>query len=120
MNELTVDGIIEIHTNVLSAGEDDRILSETNLHQLVFLIAREDDPVLRASLGAFYPVAYPPFREGNVRTACRMTRGILEADGYRLEGEERDLFALLQGVKDLNADIEDVRNWIEGNISKYG
>jgi|GEM_PF-3863844 len=91
-----------------------------NLHQLVFLITREEDPVCRAPLAAFYPVAYPPFREGNVRTACRITRGILEADGYRLAGEERDLFALLQGVKDFNADIEDIRNRIEENISKCG
>jgi prophage maintenance system killer protein len=121
MGELTVDHIIGLHRQILAGKDDDaRVLSEANLHQLVFLVNAEKDPVQAASRAIFQIVAYPSFNDGNKRTASRIANEILEQAGYGLAGSDEELFALMQKLKDFAAEPEDITQWIQRNARKTG
>jgi len=119
MGKLTADHIINIHRLILAGKDDDaRILSEANLHQLVFLANGEPDPVQAASRAIFQIAAYPSFNDGNKRTAWMIAEEILGRAGYRITGDEQDLFALMQKLKEFTAEPEDIAQWILQNAEK--
>ena len=119
MDGLTVDHIIGLHRQILAGKDDDaRVLSEANLHQLVFLVNAEQDPIEAASRAIFQIVAYPSFNDGNKRTACRVAQEILSQAGWRLAGNDEELFALMQELKDFAAEPEDITAWIQTNTKK--
>ncbi|MDO9034816.1 MAG: Fic family protein, partial [Methanoregula sp.] len=79
IDELTVELVIAFHKQVMKTdGGDDRLLSEANLHQMVFSANRIDDIYQRAALAFFSLVAYPAFRDGNSRTARLVAEMILK------------------------------------------
>ena len=113
MNDLTVEQVIAFHGQVMKTdGGDDRLLSEANLHQMVFLANRIDDIYQRAALVFFSLVAYPAFREGNSRTARLMVERILFYNGYTLEDGEDGMTALVQGIALFTVEQADVEEWL--------
>ena len=109
MQDLTLERVASIHRKVLADTQADlRIVSEGNLHQLVFRANLTDDPFSRAATVFWSLCAYPAFREGNRRTAHRIAEGILVSGGYRAELPCGEIRALAQGIEAFTTEIEDV------------
>ena len=65
-----------------------RIISEANLHQMVFRANLIPECVPRAAFIFYSLCAFPAFREGNFRTALAVTERVLETGGYRITGDK--------------------------------
>jgi prophage maintenance system killer protein len=111
---LTVEGIIAVHAGVIaeSDGADARILSEANLHQLVFCANTMTDVYSRAAYVFFSLCAYPPFREGNEQTARRVTEHLLRKSGVHVALDERWIAPLVAGIAAITVEPEDIERVI--------
>lgn len=119
IDELTVELVIAFHKQVMKTdGGDDRLLSEANLHQMVFSANRIDDIYQRAALAFFSLVAYPAFRDGNSRTAQRVAEMILKHNGYTYIDSDADMTALIQGILSFTVEREDVEEWLRSHYKK--
>jgi len=119
MQEITLETITGLHDRILvKEGEDLRIISEGNLHQLVFQANLAEDPVLRAATAFWLLCAYPAFREGNRRTAFRLTEEILASGGYRAELPCEEMRALAKGIDAFTVEIDDVARVLQGHSKK--
>jgi prophage maintenance system killer protein len=109
MQDITLETIVAAHDEVMAAGGGDRrVLSEGNLHQLVFRANLAEDPWERATIVFYSLCAFPPFREGNRRTAARLAETILAAGGFNGRLPCEDLRSLAQGIDAFTVEIEDV------------
>jgi hypothetical protein len=78
MEDLTVEQVETIRTRIIVEEKGDcRILSEANLHQLVFRANLIPECVPRAAFIFYSLCAYPAFREGNSGTALAVTEQVL-------------------------------------------
>jgi prophage maintenance system killer protein len=119
MADLTVDDIIIIHSRLIAGkGGDARVLSEAGLHQLVFHVNLSADIFHKAAFVLFSFSAYPPFREGNVQTACCLIDKILAAEEYRIDVGEMELADLVTGVESFSLEIEDLEEWMHRHAQK--
>lgn len=120
MQDITVEQIVALHAAIIARdGGDDRIISEPNLHQLVFRANLTADPISRAALALFSLVAYPAFREGNQRAALELAARILDEEGYRIPKEEATEFArLADGIVSFTVEPEDVGAWLTAHTRK--
>lgn len=115
---LTVDQIIGCHREVIaSIGGDGRIISEANLHELVFRANLEEDAIRRAAHVLYSLTAYPAFRERNEETGLALADEILRSRGYSLDkGGIEGLSRLAGGVKDFSADLPDIEAWLFSHV----
>jgi prophage maintenance system killer protein len=116
MDDLTVEQIVAIHAGIMTRdGGDARVLSEGNLHQLVFRANLLPDPITRAASALYSLCAYPAFRDGNKRTAQALSERILAEGGFSLPGDDPRCFALMQGVIDFTVEIEEIEQYLRNN-----
>jgi death-on-curing family protein len=119
MDDLTFDQITEVHRNIVEkSGSDLRLLSEPNLHQLVFRVNCIADIFRRAALATFLIAAFPPFRDGNKRTARGIAGFILSQDGYILSDDGEDFLVLMEGVASFTIEEEDIEQWLRSHAQK--
>jgi prophage maintenance system killer protein len=119
MADLTVDAIIAIHSRLIAQENGDaRLLSEANLHQLVFQVNISGDIFYKAAFVLFSFCAYPPFREGNVQTAFCIINKILDDEDYQVEQDTTEIAALVLGVESFTLEIEDLEDWMHRNVHK--
>ena len=120
MKVLTVDRIIGCHRDhIARCGGDGRIISEANLHELVFRANLVKDPIIRASLVLYSLVAYPAFREGNEAAGLALAEAILEEEGYSLDPAGLSgLSRLADGVREFSADLPDIEAWLSNQVRK--
>ena len=119
MYVLTVEQVITFHKQVMETdGGDDRLLSEANLHQIVFSVNRIESVFKRAAQAFFSLCAYPAFRDGNNRTARLVAEMILFKNGYKLEDNDADMTALVQGILSFTVEQEDVEEWLRSHYKK--
>ena len=119
MYVLTVEQVIAFHKQVMETdGGDDRLLSEANLHQIVFSVNRIESVFKRAAQAFFSLCAYPAFRDGNNRTARLVAEMILFKNGYKLEDNDADMTALVQGILSFTVEQEDVEEWLRSHYKK--
>ena len=119
MDMLTVEQVINFHTKVMETdGGDSRVLSEANLHQMVFLANRIEDVLKRAAFVFFSLVAYPAFRDGNGRTARLIAEMILTGNGYAIEGGNDEMTGLVQGIELFTVEQEDIEEWLRSHAKK--
>jgi prophage maintenance system killer protein len=119
MDDLTVDNIITIHSGLIEQqGGDSRILSEANLHQMVFQVNLSADVFHKAAFVFFSFCAYPAFCEKNVETAQRIIGKILDTEGYWIDPENKELPDLVHGVESFSLEIEDLEDWLHRNAKK--
>ena len=119
MNDLTVDQITSFHAQAIkSDGGDDRLFSETGLHQMVFSANRIEGIFPRAAFAFFSLVAYPVYCEGNNRTAQLVAEMILNQNGYTLEDGDADMTPLVQGIALFTLEQEDIEEWIHSHYKK--
>jgi prophage maintenance system killer protein len=109
MQGITLETITAMHDRVLAAdGGDRRIVSEGNLHQIVFQANLAVHQVPRAARVFWSLCAYPPFREGNRRTAHRLAEGILSHEGSPVVLPCEEIHALIRGIDAFTIEIDDV------------
>lgn len=109
LDNITLDEIIGLHATLLANdGEDLRIISEGNLHQLVFRINAQEDLVDKAATAFWSLCAYPAFREGNRRTACHLAEIILGGGSMRKKLPCEEMRVLAKGIDSFTIEIEDV------------
>jgi prophage maintenance system killer protein len=119
MDDLAVDDIITIHSrHIAREGGDARVLSEANLHQLVFQVNLSMDVFHKAALVLFSFCAYPTFREGNMQTALCIIKKIFSEERYRVIFEEAEHSGLVKGVESFSLEIEDVEDWLHRHAEK--
>jgi prophage maintenance system killer protein len=119
MEDLTVEQVIAIHTRIIGRdGGDSRIISEANLHQMVFRANLIPECVPRAAFTFYSLCAYPAFREGNSGTALTVTEQVLASGGYRITGETTGIMALADGILAFTAEPEEVEDWFCNNSEK--
>jgi prophage maintenance system killer protein len=119
MDELTVEQILTLHTRIMAGdGGDARLLSEPNLHQLVFRANLVPDVFRRAALVLFTLCAYPAFRDGNRRTAHALASRILEQEQYLLAPDDPRVAGLLAGVAAYTVELEEIEQWLRTNVKK--
>jgi prophage maintenance system killer protein len=119
MDELTVEQILTLHTRIMAGeGGDARLLSEPNLHQLVFRANLVPDVFRRAAIVLFSLCAYPAFRDGNKRTAHALAGHILAQEQYLLAPDDTRVAGLLAGVASYTVEPEDIELWLRTNIKK--
>jgi prophage maintenance system killer protein len=119
MADLTVDEIIAIHSRLIAQENGDtRLLSEANLHQLVFQVNLSEDIFHKAAFALFSFCAYPPFREGNVQTALCIIKKILDAENYRVDPDTKEITVLVRGVESFSLEIEDLEDWLHRHAWK--
>jgi prophage maintenance system killer protein len=119
MDDLTADDIIAIHSRHIAVeGGDARILSEANIHQLVFRVNLSGEVFHQAALILFSFCAYPPFREGNVQTALCIIKKIFSKYRYRVIFNEVELSDLVKGVESFSLEIEDLEDWLHRHAEK--
>jgi len=119
MDMLTVEQVITFHKQVMKTdGGDDRLLSEANLHQIVFSVNRIESVHKRAALAFFSLIAYPAFRDGNSCTAVLVAEMILLKNGYKLEDNDADMTTLVKGIASFTVEQEDVEEWLRSHYKK--
>jgi prophage maintenance system killer protein len=119
MEDLTVEQVETIHTRIMAEEKGDcRILSEANLHQLVFRANLIPECVPRAAFIFYSLCAYPAFREGNSGTALAVTEQVLASGGYRITGEKAGIMALAEGIVAFTTEPEEIEQWLCNNIQK--
>jgi prophage maintenance system killer protein len=112
-DDLTVGQIIAFHHRVMKTdGGDDRLLSEANLHQMVFLTNRIDNVIPRIAFAFFTLVAYPAFREGNCRTARLVADMLLTNNGYTVEEIDDGMTGLAKGIAAFTVELADIEEWL--------
>jgi hypothetical protein len=121
MEEITVPGIMEVHDRIAIAGSGDcRIISEANLHMLVFRANLITDPVPRAAFILYALCAYPPFRKGNTETALELAGKVLASEGFGFSGRKTEMLALAEGVLSWTTEPEDIEEWLSRNFERTG
>ena len=120
MQELTVEEIVTLHAAIIARdGGDDRIISEANLHQLVFRSNQIAESIPRAALALFSLVAYPAFREGNERAALALATRILAKEGYAISAKDAaDFGQLAESVRAFTAEPEEIEAWLTIHVKK--
>lgn len=119
MEDLTVEQVKVIHNRVMVEETGDcRVISEANLHQMVFHANLIPDCVPRAAFIFYFLCAYPAFREGNSRTAIAVTEQVLVSGGYRISGEKAGIMALAAGIVAFIAGPEEIEQWLCNNIQE--
>jgi death-on-curing family protein len=119
MGNLTLEQVIACHKMVINTdGGDDRLLSEANLHQMVFLANRIDDGYRRAALVFFSLIAYPAFCQGNSHTAQLVAEMILNHNGYTLGNDTIEMTGLVQGIALFTVEQGDVEEWLRSHALK--
>jgi len=109
MTSLTVDQIIEIHAGVIAQdGGDERVLSEAALHQMVFLANRIPDVYRRAAFALYSLCAYPPFRDGNERTAQSVAELVLGQENLHITPGDDCTLPLIAGIAAYTVEPEDI------------
>jgi len=113
MQDLTLESILEIHDGIMAKeGGDSRVLSEGNLHEIVFRANILEETYKRAASVLYSLCAYPAFRKGNRRTALRLAETILASNGCRADIPCEAFRALVKGIDEFTAEIEDVEQFL--------
>jgi len=113
MQEITLETITGVHDRILAkAGGDYRIISEGNLHQMVFRANLTEDPVSRAASLFYMLCAFPAFREGNRRTACHLAEMLICTDNIHGKLPCEEVRALIRGIDTFTVEIEDVERFL--------
>lgn len=115
MEDLTVEQVEEFHNRIVGAG-DTRVISEANLHQMVFRANLIPEVLPRGAFIFYSLCAYPAFRQGNFRTALALTERVLETGGYRITGDTAGLVALAEGIRGFTTEPEEIEHWLCDNI----
>jgi prophage maintenance system killer protein len=119
MQDLSLETIIALHAGIMAeCGGDTRVLSEGNLHQLVFRANLMDDPRERAAFVFWSLCAFPAFREGNRRTARRLAETILSSGGDQPDLPCEELRRLVQGIDAFTVEIDDVEQFLRVHSRK--
>ena len=119
MKDLTVDQIFEVHRSIMERSDGDkRLLSEANLHQMVFRVNGIHDPLRKAAMAVFLLVAYPPFLDGNKRTAQEILEIILAQNGYDLLCDDDSIRNLIQSVVSFTVEEDDIERWLLSRTQK--
>jgi prophage maintenance system killer protein len=119
MGDLTVEVVEEIHRRIIEDKKGDtRIISEANLHQMVFHANLIPEVVPRGAFILYSLCAYPAFRQGNFRTALAVTERVLETEGYRITGDKVAIIALAEGIREFTTEPEEIEQWLIDNIRK--
>jgi prophage maintenance system killer protein len=117
MEDLTVGQVEAIHHRIMMAKKGDcRVLSEANLHQLVFRANLIPECVPRAAFIFYSLCAYPAFREGNTGTSLAVMEQALGSGGYRLTGDKAGILALAEGIRAFTTEPEEIEQWLGNNI----
>ena len=117
MEDLTVEQVMVIHNRIIMREKGDcRVLSEANLHQLVFRANLIPECVPRAASIFYSLCAYPAFREGNTGTALTVTEQVLASGGYQISGETAGIMALAEGIIAFTTEPEEIEQWICDNV----
>jgi prophage maintenance system killer protein len=116
MEDLTVELVMAVHTRIIERdGGDSRIISEANLHQMVFRANLIPECIPRAAFIFYSLCAYPAFREGNSGTALAVTEQVLASGGYRITGETTGIMALAEGILAFTVEPEEIEDWLCNN-----
>jgi len=119
MEDLTVELVEAIHTRVMGEVKGDcRVLSEANLHQMVFHANLIPDCMPRAAFIFYFLCAYPAFREGNSGTALAVTERVLLSGRYRITGEKGGIMALSAGIVAFIIEPEEIEQWLCNNTQE--
>jgi prophage maintenance system killer protein len=119
MEDLTVERVEEIHRRIIEDEKGDtRIISEANLHQMVFHANLIPEVVPRGAFIFYSLCAYPAFRQGNFRTALAVTERVLESEGYRITGNPAGIIVLAEGIRGFTTEPEEIEQWLYNNIRK--
>jgi prophage maintenance system killer protein len=119
MEDLTVEQVEIIHTRIITEEKGDpRVLSEANLHQLVFRANLIPECVPRAAFIFYFLCAFPAFREGNFGTALAVTEQVLASEGNRITGTEAGIRALAEGIVAFITEPEEVEQWLCNNVQE--
>ncbi len=118
MTDLTFEQVISIHDTVIAkTGDDQRLLSVANLHQIVFLAGRCEDPIQKAACFLFSITAYPPFRDGNKRTALLVADTVLSEEGIGRDPDNEGIFELMRGISAFTVEPEDIEDWLRKHLT---
>jgi len=119
MQDLTVEQVKAIHNRVMVEEKGDcRVLSEANLHQMVFHANLIPDCVPRAAFIFYSLCAYPAFREGNSAAALAATEQVLATGGYRITGEMAGIMVLAEGILAFTTEPEEIEQWLYNNVQE--
>ena len=119
MQDLTVEQVKAIHNRVMVEEKGDcRVLSEANLHQMVFHANLIPDCVPRAAFIFYSLCAYPAFREGNSAAVLAATEQVLATGGYRITGEMAGIMVLAEGILAFTTEPEEIEQWLYNNVQE--
>ena len=119
MEDLTVEQVEETHNRIIEERKgDSRIISEANLHQMVFRANLIPEVVPRGAFIFYSLCAYPAFRQGNFRTALVLTERVLKTEGYQITGDKAGIIALAEGICRFTTEPEEIEQWLCNNIRK--
>lgn len=119
MEDLTIEQVEAIHTRVMGEIKGDcRVLSEANLHQLVFHANLIPDYIPRAAFVFYFLCAFPAFREGNSGTALAVTEQVLLSGGYRISGDKAGIMALAAGIVAFTREPQEIEQWLCNNTQE--
>jgi hypothetical protein len=119
MENLTVEQVEAVHNRIIVEVKGDcRVLSEANLHQMIFQANLIPECVPRAAFIFYSLCAYPAFREGNIKTALTLTQQVLASGEYRITGETAGLMALADGILAFTTEPEEIEHWLYDNTRK--
>lgn len=119
MEDLRVEVVETVHRRIIEEGKgDNRIISEANLHQMVFSANLIREVVPRGAFIFYSLCAYPVFRQGNFRTALALTERVFETEGYLITGDKAGLNALAEGIRGFTTEPEEIEQWLYNNIQK--
>ena len=118
MSKLTAQKIIEIHNEVIDKyGGSIGILNIGNIEYLVYLLKKENDVIIKASLALHNIITNHPFIDGNKRTGFQVADLLLRQEGIHIHANDKEILYALVKIAEYKCSVENVEKWLREKVS---
>ncbi len=117
MSELTAQKIIEIHNEVIDKyGGTTGILNIGTVEYLVYLLKKENDVFVKASLALHNIITSHPFMDGNKRTGFQIADLLLRQKRIHIHANDEEILHSLVKIAEYKCSIEKIEKWLKETV----
>ena len=117
MSELTAQKIIEIHNEVIDKyGGTIGILNIGSIEYLIYLLKKENDVYISASLALHNIIASHPFMDGNKRTGFQVADLLLRQEGIHIHANDEKVLHALVKIAEYKCSVEKIEKWLREKV----
>lgn len=120
LSAVDLHNINEEVTDKPSMVRDHQVLKSAVRRPYIILFGEEQFPTLidKAAATLYSIAAHHIFVDGNKRTAIRATEIFLEANGFQVNWDEKEVRAFVLNIAKGSIEIEQVSDWLAGHVEE--